>query len=126
MALTTSMMDATALGYRPTIGQDISRGTTQDPFRLILGNTLPGNVLKGVPCSVQQASTNVKLYYMQRNAVVDTTIYFLTDPGLQPNDIAIVTDRTGNAVTYKVKGRAQPTGRGVIWNLQAEVVFAPQ
>jgi hypothetical protein len=120
------MMDATCLGYRPSIAQDVARGTTQDPFRLILGSTQPGGVLAGVPCSVQETGVDVKLFWMQRNAVVDTTIYFIQDPGLEPNDIAVVTDRTGNTTTYKVKGRAQPVGRGVLWHLQAEHTRAPR
>lgn len=125
MSLISTMMESSAIGQRPTIGRDLAQGVTEDPFVTILGTPQPGGTTQGVPCSVQQASSHIQQLYAQRSIFVDTQIHFAQEPGLEANDICIVTDRTGNTTNYLVQGKQQPVGRGRLWVLDATAVRAP-
>lgn len=116
MSLVGTMLESTATTKRPTIGRDSAQGVTQDPFVTLLTD---------VPCSCQQASARVQELYAQRNAFVTTTVYFAQDPQVQPNDLLLVTDRTGGTANYRVVGQSQAVGRGRLWNVDCEFVGAP-
>ena len=115
MSLRSTMMESTCNVLRPTIGRDGSQGTTQS-HKVITSN---------LACSAQQAHYSITMLYAQRNASVDTVLYFDVDPKCEPNDRIDVTDRTENVTSYLVTGRAQPVGRGRLWMAGMTWIGAP-
>jgi hypothetical protein len=117
VALLTTMLESTASLYRPKVGQDTHRGTTQD-------FSVPKAT--GLPCSQQQASSRVQLLYGQRNDFVDTTVFFARDPGAEPNDLLIVTHcTTGRVSKYLVRGGHWSDAKNRVFALDVELIRQP-
>ncbi len=136
MGYISTMMECSAVCYRPTIGLEADgtpgqmsrRGVTQDPFVPIdpvAGGPAANRVATALPCSVQQAGPRDMMLYGQRNAEFSTIIIFDRDPRCQMNDQIRVTDRTGNVTFYLVVGAAIPIGRARQWVATASYIQQP-
>ena len=120
------MMESRAIGQRAAVGRDVRSGVTQ---------TWPPNggktLFKDYPCSCQQAGMSVITRYAQRQTEVSTVLHFAQDPGLEVNDRVLVTDRTSDqgytpiTTIYLVQGRAQPVGRGRLWEVAVLLLREP-
>lgn len=95
MSLYTTMLESVGTLKRPTPGQGTLRGTTSNPFKIIVAD---------VPCSVQPASSSDRLLYGQRNVFITCTIYLVQDIGAMVNDIFEVVDLNENLHVYLVHG----------------------
>ena len=136
MGYISTMMEARATIYRPTIGLEADgtpgmasrRGITQDPFvpvDPVRGGLSVERVPKPLPCSVQQASPRDMMLYGQRNAEFSTVIVFDRDPQCQMSDQIRVTDRTRRVTYYLVVGAAIPVGRARQWIVAANYIQQP-
>lgn len=128
MSYIGSMMEASAVVLRPSIGNDSRHGVTQDPFAPVdpvNGGAQVNRVPTPLPCSVQQAGPRDIMLYGQRNAEFSTVIIFAQDPKCQMNDRIDVTDRTGNTTSYLVVGAAIPVGRARQWIVTANFIQQP-
>ena len=128
MSYIGSMMECSAVVYRPTIGHDGRRGVTQDPFVPVdpdSGEPAVGRLETELPCSVNQASPRDVILYGQRNSEFSTVLVFAQDPKCQINDQVRVRDYTGNTTYYQVVGAAVPVGRGQQWVVTASYVQQP-
>ena len=139
MGYISSMMEASAVVYRPNVSYDARHGVVQEPFIPIDpttgGPTSRSDGMIGpatnrlepdpLPCSVQQASPSLIMLYGQNNAQFSTVLVFDRNPGCQMNDQLRVTDYTGNVTYYQVSGAAIPTGRGQQWIVTANYVQQP-
>lgn len=129
MSYVGSMMEGSAVVYRPNISHDARHGVVQEPFIPIDPETggPAENRLEPepLPCSVQQASPRDIILYGQNNAEFGTTVIFDRNPYCQKNDQLRITDYTGNVTYYQVTGAAIPTGRGQQWVVTASYVQQP-
>lgn len=129
MSYISTMMEASAVSYRPTIGHDSRHGVTQDPFVPVdpVTGRLSANRLEPdpLPCSVQQSGPRDMLLYGQRNGEFNTIIIFDRNPYCQMNDQMRVKDRTGNTTYYLVTGAAIPIGRAQQWIVTANFIQEP-
>lgn len=129
MGYISTMMECSAVIYRPTIGHDARRGVTQTPFVPV--DTESGGVAANrlepdpIPCSVQQAGPRDIMLYGQRNAEFSTVIIFERNPWCQMNDQIRIKDRTGNTTYYLVVGAAIPVGRAKQWIVTANYLQEP-
>ena len=122
MALATTMMDSSANIYRPKIARD-SRGGVTQTFDPAAGAT---TVASGIPCNVNESNPSPQTLYFQRETGVNTTIYFIQDPGVQINDILVITHcRTGIVKTYLSHGNSRSDTHGRLWVAPAERIDAP-
>ena len=139
MSYVSTMMESSAIIYRPTIGLEADgtpgrmsrRGITQDPFVPVdptpggTGGVATHRIATALPCSVQQAGPRDMILYGQRNAEFSTLIIFDRDPKCQMNDQLRATDRTGNVTYYLVSGAAIPVGRARQWIVTANFIQSP-
>ena len=128
MGYISTMMECSAVIYRPSIGHDSRRGVTQQPFIPVdpnVGGAAAERVETELPCSVQQAGPRDIMVYGQRNAEFSTVLIFAQDPKCQMNDQIRVKDRTGNTTYYLVVGAAIPVGRARQWIVTANYVQQP-
>jgi hypothetical protein len=110
MALISTMMESSASLLRMSIARDANQGVTQPSYTVLQTN---------IPCSQQEQSDNVRALYAQRDAEAPTVFYFPMYMDAQPNDVLVVTDRTGTTSSYFVQGGLQPVGRGRLWYVSA-------
>jgi hypothetical protein len=117
MSLRVTMMDATAVIYRPAIGQNPDYSTLQN-FQVYKRN---------LACSWQEASANVQAMWAQRNAYVSTTVYFAdVNPLTEPNDLIFVTrQRTGETAYLLVEGEAESDTHGRLWQVPCRRIRQP-
>lgn len=115
MAFRTTMMESVAVHQRPQISRDASMGVVQTY----------ATVASNLPCCVGSGGSGGKTLYGQNNASVGATIYFADNPGVEPNDRLLVTDRLGVVRAFLCKGQAQPLGRGHTWQVSADYTAAP-
>lgn len=128
MAYISTMMEASAVVLRPSIGNDSRHGVTQDPFvpvDPVNGGVQVNRVPTPLPCSVQEAGPRDFMLYGQRNAEFSTVLIFEQDPKCQMNDRIDVTDMTGNVTNYLVIGGARPIGRARQWVVTANYIQQP-
>lgn len=136
MGYISTMMESSAICYRPTVGLERDgtpgmasrRGVTQEPFVPIdpaVGGPAANRVATSLPCSVQQAGPRDMMLYGQRNAEFSTLIIFDRDPKCQINDQIRATDRTGSVTYYLVVGAAIPIGRARQWVVTANFIQQP-
>ena len=128
MGYISTMMEASAVVYRPSIGRDSRQGVTQSPFvpvDPVNGGPETNRLETELPCTVQQASPRDVMAYGQRNAEFSTVLVFAQDPKCQMNDQIRVRDRTGATTYYLVVGAAIPVGRGRQWIVTANYVQQP-
>lgn len=136
MGYVSTMMECSAVCYRPTIGLESEgvpgkaprRGVTQEPFvpvDPVNGGLSANRVPQPLPCSVQQASPRDIMLYGQRNAEFSTVIIFDRNPRCQINDQIRATDRTGSVTYYLVVGAAIPIGRARQWIVTANFIQQP-
>jgi len=125
MSLISTMFSDYAQAIRPAIGQDSAEGTTEDYTPGDSGVTV---LFSGVPCSYQEASANIQLYYQQRDMNVTNEVWFSQDPGDLANCQLVVTRvRTGDTLTLNVRGVRDPVqlGQTWVWKVDAERVRLP-
>lgn len=96
MGMNTTMMDSVMKVMRPTINQDVTGGTTQEPFYVLKDN---------IRCSVQPSGASITRLYAQNNIAVTTSIYTTHDVGAEANDRIYVKDRFGAEHWFLVQGR---------------------
>ena len=128
MSYVGSMMDGSAVVYRPNPNYDARRGVTQLflPVDWLNGGVAANRLEPDpLPCSVQQASPRDMMLYGQRNAEFSTTLVFDRDPKCQMNDQIRVTDYIGTVSYYLCIGAAKPNGRGQQWVVNANYVDQP-
>ena len=127
MGYISTMMESSAVVYRPAIGRDSRSGVTQEfhPVDPELGGHAAERVETELPCSVQQAGPRDIMLYGQRNAEFNTVLIFAQDPKCQMNDQIRVKDLTGNTTYYLVVGAAIPIGRAQQWIVTANFIQQP-
>ncbi len=116
MSFIPTMMESEYYIQRPAISRDSASGVLQTFVNV---NTDP------LPCCVAQAHPHIQALYGQRNAPVPASVYFPIDPGVQPNDRLLITDRLGVSKLFLVQGESQPLGRGHTWYCSATYIGAP-
>ena len=113
MSLISTMFSDYAQGIRPAIGRDSALGVTQD---FNPGDAGVTTLFQNVPCSYQEANARTSTFYAQRDALVSNEVYFSQDPGIQPNDLLIVTRfKTGDVIKLNVVGLSDPVQMGTTW-----------
>jgi hypothetical protein len=117
VSLITTLLESVATLKRPTISRDSRSGVVQDPFKILATN---------VPCSVQEAGSSVQAIYAQRSAVANVTVYFVSDPEVEPSDrIEATNKRTNTTVYLNVQGEATSDTRGRLWSVDCQLIRAP-
>lgn len=108
-----SIMGDSAMGIRPAINRDADLGQTQD---FTQGNPGVVTLFTAYPCSYQEASVRTQMFYGQRDALVSNEVYFDRDPGIEPNDMLVVTRcRMGDTVKLIVVGQSDSIQAGTTW-----------
>lgn len=117
MSLNVTMMDSLATIFRPTsVTRDGNKGTVQ-VFTVLAA---------GVPCSQQQASFSTQELYKQRDAFVNATLYFCSDPATTVDDLASVLDGyTQQTNLYLIEGQSFPVARGILWQADGKLIQSP-
>ncbi len=95
MSLYTTMMDSVASLIRPSISRGTGKGTRQTFDNVLITDEL---------CSVQPASSNIRLIYAQRGMDVSVTIFFTRDIGAEPSDVIDTVDDQGKSHRFLVQG----------------------
>ena len=120
-----NLLDSHAQAIRPGIAQDSAEGTTQD-FDYTDGT---GTLLfNRYPCSYQEASSRISLFYTQRDIAVSNVVYFDRDPGDLANcRLNVTRPATGDTIQLIVQGVQDPIqwGASWVWPVACERVRQP-